>query len=100
MQKILASADTGLKKGMETDTEKPIYCRKCGKPHGVLKYGGQVFQVGNIEFYNSAKYSCICGVPVTFFASPLKDDTKSLGKNSRQVLINLGKTKKTKLKGN
>jgi ribosomal protein S14 len=77
---------------METDTEKPIYCRKCGKPHGVLKYDGQVFQVGNIEFYNSAKYSCICGFPVTFFASPIK--TTSLGSESRKVLIKLGKNQK------
>jgi ribosomal protein L37E len=78
---------------METNTEKPIYCRKCGKPHGVVKYDGQVFQVGNIELYNSVRYSCAgCGCPVTFFASPIK--TTSLGSDSRKVLIKLGKKKK------
>jgi ribosomal protein L37E len=76
------------------NTGKEIYCRKCGKPHAILKFDGQVLQIGNVQFFNSVRYSCICGFPQTFFASPLKDNTKSLGKNSRQVLIDLGKTKK------
>jgi ribosomal protein L37E len=76
------------------NTGQPIYCRKCGKQHAILKFDGQVLQIGNVQFFNSVRYSCICGFPQTFFALPLKDETKSLGKNSRQVLINLGKTKK------
>jgi hypothetical protein len=77
-------------------TGKEIYCRRCKISHGTLKYDGQVFQVGNIEFYNSVRYSCVCGFPVTFFASPLKNETKSLGELSRSVLINLGKDKKVR----
>jgi phosphoribosylformylglycinamidine (FGAM) synthase-like enzyme len=76
-------------------TGKEIFCRRCGKPQAILKFDGQVLLVGNVEFYNSVRYSCAgCGFPTTFFASPLKDDTKSLGKDSRRVLIDLGKTKK------
>ncbi len=78
------------------NTGQQIYCRKCGKPHGILKYDGQVLQIGNVQFFNNVRYSCICGKPQTFFASPLEDDTKSLGETSRQVLIDLGKTKKLK----
>jgi ribosomal protein L37E len=76
-------------------TGKEIYCRKCGRTHGTLKFDGQVLLVGNVEFYNSVRYSCAgCGFPVTFFAPPIKDERKSLGKDSRRVLIDLGKTKK------
>jgi hypothetical protein len=75
------------------------YCRKCGKPHSILKYDGQVMQIGNVQIFNSIRYSCICGFPQTFFPPSIKGETKSLGKDSRQVLINLGKTKKTKLRG-
>jgi DNA-directed RNA polymerase subunit RPC12/RpoP len=78
-------------------TGKEIYCSRCGKPQGILKFDGQVLLIGNVEFYNSVRYSCAgCGKPTTFFASPLEDDTKSLGETSRQVLIDLGKTKKLK----
>jgi hypothetical protein len=79
----------------EVDTTgQQIYCRKCGKPHAILKYDGQVLQIGNVQFFNSVRYSCICGFPQTFFALPLKDDTKSLGEISRSVLIKLGKKSK------
>jgi ribosomal protein L37E len=78
------------------NTGQQTYCRKCGKPHAILKYDGQVLQIGNVQFFNSVRYSCICGFPQTFFAPPLKDETKSLGKDSRQVLIDLGKIRKTK----
>ncbi len=81
------------------NTGQQVYCRKCGKPHFLLKYEGQVMQIGNVQIFNSIRYSCICGKPQTFYPLPLEDDTKSLGKDSRQVLINLGKTKKTKLRG-
>jgi ribosomal protein L37E len=76
-------------------TGKEIYCRKCGRKHGILKFDGQVLLVGEVEFYNSVRYSCAqCHFPQTFFASPIKDDRKSLGEVTRTVLINLGKTKK------
>ncbi len=82
-------------KVIEADTTgQPIYCRKCGKPQGILKFDGQVLQMGNVQIFNSIRYSCICGTPVTFYPTPLEDDTKSLGELSRTVLINLGKTKK------
>jgi hypothetical protein len=79
------------------NTGQQIYCRKCGKPSGILKYGGQVFQLGNVQVFNSIRYSCICGFPVTFYPPPIDDDndTKSLGKDSRQVLIKLGKQRLT-----
>jgi hypothetical protein len=70
------------------------YCGKCGKPHYLLKYDGQVMQMGNVQIFNSIRYSCICGFPATWFSSPIKDDTKSLGKSSRTILIDLGKDKK------
>ncbi len=77
-------------------TGKEIYCSRCGKPQGILKFDGQVLLVGNIEFYNSVRYSCAgCFCPVTFFPEPLTDDTKSLGETSRSVLIKLGKQKIT-----
>jgi hypothetical protein len=76
------------------NTGQQTYCRKCGKPHAILKYDGQVMQIGNVQIFNSIRYSCICGFPQTFFPSPIKNDTKSLGESSRAVLINLGKTKK------
>ncbi len=76
-------------------TGKEIYCHRCGKPQGHLTFDGQVLLVGNIEFYNSVRYSCAgCHCPVTFYPTPLEDDEKSLGKDSRDVLITLGKTKK------
>ncbi len=76
-------------------TGKEIYCHRCGKPQGILKFDGQVLLVGNVEFYNSVRFSCAgCHFPQTFFAPPIKDERKSLGKNSRDVLIDLGKTKK------
>jgi ribosomal protein L37E len=75
-------------------TGKEIYCRRCGRAHAILKFDGQVLLVGNIEIYNSVRYACAaCHYPVTFIAPPIKDERKSLGKNSRDVLINLGKTK-------
>jgi hypothetical protein len=76
------------------NTGQQIYCRKCGKKSGILKYDGQVLQMGNVQIFNSIRYSCICGFPVTFYPTPLEDDEKSLGKDSRDVLITLGKTKK------
>ncbi len=76
------------------NTGKQIYCRKCGKPHAILKYDGQVMQIGNVQIFNSIRYSCICGKPQTFFPLPIKDDTKSLGESSRKVLIKLGKESK------
>ncbi len=80
----------------EVDTTgQQIYCRKCGKPSGILKYDGQVLQLGNVQVFNSIRYSCICGFPVTFYPEPLTDDTKSLGETSRSVLIKLGKQKST-----
>ncbi len=76
-------------------TGKEIYCRKCGRTHGILKFDGQVLLVGDIEFYNSVRYSCAgCHFPQTFFAPPIEDERKSLGEVTRTVLINLGKTKK------
>ncbi len=76
-------------------TGKEIYCRKCGKPHGILKFDGQVLQVSNLEFYNSVRYACAgCGYVKTWIASPIKNDRKSLGKESRNILIELGKTNK------
>ncbi len=76
-------------------TGKEIYCRKCGRKHAILKYEGQVLLVGDVEFYNSVRYSCAgCGFPQTFFAPPIEDERKSLGETSRKVLINLGKSKK------
>jgi ribosomal protein L37E len=79
----------------EVDTTgKEIYCRKCGKPHFLLKYDGQVMQIGNVQIFNSIRYSCICGFPQTFYPLPLEDDTKSLGESSRKVLIKLGKKSK------
>jgi hypothetical protein len=86
----------GRMKVKEIDrTGKEIYCHRCGKPQGHLTFDGQVLLVGNIEFYNSVRYSCAgCHCPVTFYPTPLKDETKSLGKNSRDVLLELGKTKK------
>jgi hypothetical protein len=76
------------------NTGQQIYCRKCAKPHAILKYDGQVLQIGNVQFFNNVRYSCICGFPQTFFASPIKDEKKSLGKSSRTILIDLGKDKK------
>jgi hypothetical protein len=76
------------------NTGQQIYCRKCGKPHAILKFDGQVMQMGNVQIFNSIRYSCICGFPQTFFPPSIKDETKSLGKLSRTVLISLGKTKK------
>jgi hypothetical protein len=75
------------------NTGQQVYCRKCGKPHAILKYDGQVLQMGNVQIFNSVRYSCICGFPVTFYPLPLKDETKSLGKSSRKVLNKLGKQK-------
>jgi hypothetical protein len=76
-------------------TGKEIYCRKCGRPHAILKYEGQILLVGNIEFYNSVRYSCAgCFFPQTFFAPPIEDERKSLGEVTRTVLINLGKKSK------
>jgi ribosomal protein L37E len=75
-------------------TGKEIYCRRCGKPHAILKYDGQVLQVGNVEFYNSVRYSCAgCHFPVTFFASPLDDERKGFDDETRKVLNKLGKKK-------
>jgi ribosomal protein L37E len=75
-------------------TGKEIYCHRCGKPSGIIKFNGQVLLVGNIEFYNSVRYSCAgCYYPQTFYPLPLEDDRKSLGKSSRNVLIKLGKQK-------
>lgn len=80
---------------MGTDyTTKEVYCRKCGKKHGVLKYDGQVFVVGNIEFYNSARYSCSCGVPTTFFAAPVGEDRKGFEGETRKILNSLGDKRK------
>jgi hypothetical protein len=70
------------------------YCGKCGKPHYLLKYDGQVMQMGNVQIFNSIRYSCICGFAATFYPLPLEDDTKSLGESSRKVLIKLGKKSK------
>jgi hypothetical protein len=76
---------------VETDnTGQPIYCRKCGKPHGELKYDGQVFQMGNVQIYNSVRYSCVCGFPATFFPSPIKDATKRFNDEARAILNGLG----------
>jgi hypothetical protein len=80
-------------------TGQQIYCRKCGKPHAILKFDGQVMQMGNVQIFNSIRYSCICGFPQTFYPSPIDDDTKSLGETSRKVLIKLGKQKLQKLTG-
>jgi hypothetical protein len=76
------------------NTGKQVYCSKCGKPHAILKYDGQVLQMGNVQIFNSIRYSCICGFPVTFYPSPLEDTKGFDGEATRTVLINLGKTKK------
>lgn len=79
------------------ESEKQINCNRCELFQGTLKFDGQIFQVGNLEFYNSVRFSCAnCHYPKTFFPSELKDETKSLGKDTRKVLIDLGKDRKTK----
>jgi hypothetical protein len=76
---------------VETDnTGQPIYCRKCGKPQGVLKYDGQVLQMGNVQIFNSVRYSCVCGYPTTFFASPIKDGVKGFDSETKAILNGLG----------
>jgi hypothetical protein len=76
---------------VETDnTEQQTYCRKCGKPHAVLKYDRQVFQIGNVQIYNSVRYSCVCGYPTTFFPAPIKDATKGFDDDARAILNGLG----------
>ncbi len=82
-------------KVIEADnTGQPVYCRKCGKPHAILKYDGQVLQMGNVQIFNSIRYSCICGFPVTFFPVPLKDETKGFDDETKVILNGLGLKRK------
>jgi hypothetical protein len=79
----------------EVDTTgKQTYCRKCGKPHAILKYEGQAMQIGNVQIYNSVRYSCICGFPATWFASPIKDATKGFDDEAGAILNGLGASRK------
>jgi ribosomal protein L37E len=79
--KVIEVDNTGIQK----------YCGKCGKPHYLLKFDGQVMQIGNVQIYNSVRYSCAgCGFPATFFASPIKDDRKGFDDKTKAILNSLG----------
>lgn len=81
----------------ETDnTEQPIFCGKCRKPHGTLKFDGQVFEVGNVQFFNSVRYSCVCGRAKSFIPSPIADSTKGFTDEAGTILNGLGLNKKYK----
>lgn len=76
------------------DTEKQVYCSKCGKPQGVLKFDEQVFEVGNVQFFCNTRYSCVCGKPKTFFPKPIANSTKGFDDETKTVLNGLGLNKK------
>jgi len=82
--KIIEVDNTGIQK----------YCRKCGKEHYLLLYDGQVMQIGNVQIYNSVRYSCVCGFPATFFASPIQEPTKGFDTKTKAILNGLGFKKK------
>ncbi len=73
------------------NTGQQTYCRRCGKEHAILKYDGQVLQIGNVQIFNSIRYSCVCGFSATWFASPIQDDRKGFDDATRKVLNKLGK---------
>ncbi len=70
------------------------YCGKCGKPHYLLKYDGQVMQMGNVQIFNSIRYSCICGFAATFYPLPLEDDTSGFEGETKKILNRLGSSRK------
>jgi hypothetical protein len=85
----------GYVKIIEADnTGQQVYCGKCGKPHFLLKYDGQAMQMGNVQIYNSVRYSCICGYPATFFPLPIKDGTKGFDDETKAILNGLGYKRK------
>jgi hypothetical protein len=76
---------------METEnTDKQIHCAKCGRAQYLLKYDGQIMQLGNVQIYNSVRYSCVCGFVKTWFASPIREDRKGFDGDTREILNGLG----------
>jgi hypothetical protein len=77
--------------------KKNVFCVKCGVVLGV-NVDKTYFQVGNVQLWHDATFSCVCGGRNRFKVND-RFSIKGFDGETRKVLINLGK-KTDKNRGN
>ena len=77
----------------EEMTTRDIICPKCSRYLGVA-VDGVYIQIGNAEFYNRVRFSCLCGKPISFSPMPVGDG--EIGQETTKILNGLALEKKGK----